>query len=73
MVNIIDAIYSMVGNLIDLPKDEDTPEKRVEKIFTQMDMVIPLSYRLYSKTCIKLPLKMDKTKILMTNGSLMKV
>ena len=62
MVNIIDAIYSMVGNLIDLPKDEDTPEKRVEKIFTQMDMVIPLSYRLYSKTCIKLPLKNGQNK-----------
>ena len=62
MVNIIDAIYSMVGNLIDLPKDEDTPEKRVEKIFTQMDMVIPLSYRLYSKTCIKLPLKWTKQR-----------
>ena len=44
MINIIDAIYSMVGNLIDLPKDEDTPEKRVEKIFSQMDMVMP-------KTC----------------------
>ena len=27
----------------------------------------------YSKICVKLPLKMDKTKILMTNGSLMKV
>lgn len=39
MIDIIDAIYSMVGNLIDLPKDEDTPEKRVEKIFSQMDMV----------------------------------
>ena len=27
----------------------------------------------YSKTCVKRPLKKDKTKILMTNGSLMKV
>ena len=27
----------------------------------------------YSKTCVKPPLKKDKTKSLMTNGSLMKV
>ena len=62
MVNIIDAIYSMVGNLIDLPKDEDTPEKRVEKIFTQMDMVSPLFYRIYSITCVKRPLKNRRKK-----------
>ena len=28
---------------------------------------------LYSKTCLKLLLKIDKTKILLTNGNLMKV
>ena len=28
---------------------------------------------IYSKTCLKRPLKRDKTKFLMTNGSLMKV
>ena len=27
----------------------------------------------YSKNCVKQPLKIDKAKILMTNGSLMKV
>ena len=29
--------------------------------------------RIYCKTCLELSLKKDKTKILMTNGSLMKV
>ncbi|VDP46163.1 unnamed protein product [Soboliphyme baturini] len=29
----------MLGNMIELPKDEDTAEKRVEKIFQYMDIV----------------------------------
>lgn len=37
MQEIVEAIYCMVGNIIDLPKDEDTPKKRVDKIFKQMD------------------------------------
>lgn len=40
MIDIVDAIYSMVGNMIELPKDEDTPQKRVEKIFERMDEVV---------------------------------
>uniref|UniRef100_A0A183C0Z8 Neuronal calcium sensor 1 n=1 Tax=Globodera pallida TaxID=36090 RepID=A0A183C0Z8_GLOPA len=38
MANIVDAIYSMIGNMLELPKDEDTPQKRVEKIFANMDL-----------------------------------
>lgn len=38
MANIVDAIYSMIGNMLELPRDEDTPQKRVEKIFSNMDL-----------------------------------
>ncbi len=38
-MNIVDAIYCMVGDVLDLPVDEDTPQKRVDKIFAQMDTV----------------------------------
>ncbi|XP_016387380.1 neuronal calcium sensor 1-like [Sinocyclocheilus rhinocerous] len=37
MLNIVDAIYQMVGNTVELPEEENTPEKRVDRIFAMMD------------------------------------
>ncbi|KDE09640.1 hypothetical protein MVLG_00046 [Microbotryum lychnidis-dioicae p1A1 Lamole] len=38
MLNIVTAIYDMTGEMVKLPPDEDTPAKRVDKIFSTMDL-----------------------------------
>jgi len=37
MLSIVESIFSMVGESVNLPAEENTPQKRVDKIFDLMD------------------------------------
>lgn len=43
MLAVVDALYRMAGSMVKLPIDEDTAEKRVEKVFRLMDLVCRVS------------------------------
>lgn len=44
MEDIVEAIHSMISDVLELPTDEDTPEKRVAKIFSVMDHVCSFKF-----------------------------
>ena len=55
MIAIVDAIYCMVGDALELPNDENTPHKRVDRIFAQMDTVSGRTlgtYRVSYRQCL---------------------
>lgn len=37
MLIVVDAIYLMIDNMVILPPDQDTPQKRVDFVFSIMD------------------------------------
>ena len=39
MESVVDAIYKMVGHMVEFPEGAETPQQRVEKIFEAMDTV----------------------------------
>ena len=41
---IVDSIHKMVGQMVEFPDEEDTPQKRVHKMFEDMDSVGKIIY-----------------------------
>lgn len=39
MTVVVEAIYRLIGTMVELPEDERTPELRVDKIFSAFDIV----------------------------------
>ena len=62
MTQIVEAIFSMVGNNKDqMPQEDNTPEKRVERIFQLMDKVFLKNKNYW---IIKIITKMFKNSII---------
>ncbi|KAA3674813.1 uncharacterized protein DEA37_0003840 [Paragonimus westermani] len=38
LCDVLSSIYALIGSTIKLPEDETTPERRLDKIFNQMDV-----------------------------------
>ena len=53
----------------------DTVSQKVvkETLLNPESCILTKRFDIYSKTCVKRSLEIDKTKVLMTNGSLMKI
>lgn len=39
MEGVVNSIYKMVGHMVTFPEEEDTPQKRVDSMFEDMDLV----------------------------------